>query len=47
MMGSPTRFCSPSASSPQVAEKEENSTFDTAQSIPEPPLVVEGRVSRQ
>ena len=30
---------------PQVAEKEENSTFETAQSIPEPPLVVEGGVS--
>jgi hypothetical protein len=30
---------------PQVAEKEENSTFETAQSLPEPPLVVEGGVS--
>ncbi len=29
----------------QVAEKEENSTFDTAQLLPEPPLVVEGGVS--
>ncbi len=30
---------------PQVAEKEENSTFESAQRIPEPPLVVEGGVS--
>ena len=30
---------------PQVAEKEENSTFETAQSIPDPPLVVEGQVA--
>ena len=30
---------------PQVAEKEENSTFETAQPIPEPPLVVEGQVA--
>ncbi len=29
----------------QVAEKEENSTFESAQPIPEPPLVVEGGVS--
>jgi hypothetical protein len=29
---------------PQVAEKEENSVFELAQQIPEPPLVVEGRV---
>ena len=30
---------------PQVPEKEENSTFETAQPIPEPPLVVEGSVA--
>ena len=30
---------------PQVAEKEDNSTFETAQAIPEPPLVVEGGVA--
>ncbi len=30
---------------PQVVEKEENSTFELAQAIPEPPLVVEGRVA--
>jgi hypothetical protein len=30
---------------PQVVEKEENSTFDLAQPIPEPPLVVEGKVA--
>ena len=30
---------------PQVDEKEDNSTFETAQSIPEPPLVVEGQVA--
>ena len=30
---------------PQVAEKEENSTFETAQAIPDPPLVVEGQVA--
>jgi hypothetical protein len=30
---------------PQVAEKEENSTFELAQPIPEPPLVVEGKVA--
>ncbi len=29
----------------QVAEKEENSTFELAQPIPEPPLIVEGGVS--
>ena len=30
---------------PQVVEKEDNSTFETAQSIPDPPLVVEGQVA--
>jgi hypothetical protein len=30
---------------PQVLEKEDNSTFDTAQKIPDPPLVVEGQVA--
>jgi hypothetical protein len=30
---------------PQVAEKEENSIFESAQSIPDPPLVVEGQVA--
>ena len=30
---------------PQVAEKEDNSTFETAQPIPDPPLVVEGQVA--
>jgi hypothetical protein len=30
---------------PQVVEKEENSTFELAQPIPEPPVVVEGRVA--
>ncbi len=30
---------------PQVAEKEDNSTFETAQKIPDPPLVVEGQVA--
>src|SRR5262249_40824857 len=30
---------------PQVAEKEENSPFELAQPIPDPPLVVEGRVA--
>src|SRR4029077_13212779 len=30
---------------PQVLEKEENSTFETAQKVPEPPLVVEGQVA--
>jgi hypothetical protein len=30
---------------PQVAEREENSTFELAQPIPEPPVVVEGRVA--
>ena len=30
---------------PQVDEKEENSTFELAQAIPEPPLVVEGKVA--
>ena len=30
---------------PQVVEKEENSTFELAQPIPEPPLVVEGKVA--
>ncbi len=30
---------------PQVAEKEDNSTFETAQAIPDPPLVVEGQVA--
>jgi hypothetical protein len=30
---------------PQIAEKEDNSTFETAQAIPEPPLVVEGQVA--
>ena len=30
---------------PQVAEKEENSTFEAAQAIPDPPLVIEGQVA--
>jgi hypothetical protein len=30
---------------PQIVEKEDNSTFETAQSIPDPPLVVEGQVA--
>ncbi|MFI5458180.1 MAG: hypothetical protein ACHRXM_22320 [Isosphaerales bacterium] len=30
---------------PQIAEKEDNSTFEVAQSIPDPPLVVEGQVA--
>ena len=30
---------------PQVLEKEDNSTFETAQKIPDPPLVVEGQVA--
>ena len=30
---------------PQVPEKEENSTFETAQKVPDPPLVVEGQVA--
>jgi hypothetical protein len=30
---------------PQVVEKEENSTFETAQAIPDPPLVIEGQVA--
>jgi hypothetical protein len=30
---------------PQVTEKEDNSTFETAQAIAEPPLVVEGQVA--
>ena len=30
---------------PQVEEKEENSTFETAQMIPDPPVVVEGQVA--
>ena len=30
---------------PQVVEREENSTFELAQPIPEPPVVVEGRVA--
>ncbi|APW62458.1 hypothetical protein [Paludisphaera borealis] len=30
---------------PQVAEKEENSTFETAQAVPAPPLVIEGRAA--
>ncbi|MHB1562324.1 MAG: hypothetical protein ACYC61_33195, partial [Isosphaeraceae bacterium] len=30
---------------PQVAEREENSTFEQAQSIPDPPLVVEGQAA--
>jgi hypothetical protein len=30
---------------PQVLEKEENSAFESAQAIPEPPVVVEGRVA--
>ena len=30
---------------PQVAEKEDNSTFETAQAIPDPPLVIEGQVA--
>ena len=30
---------------PQVVEKEDNSTFETAQKIPDPPLVVEGQVA--
>ncbi len=29
---------------PQIVEKEDNSTFETAQKIPDPPLVVEGQV---
>jgi len=30
---------------PQVVEKEDNSTFETAQQVPEPPLVIEGQVA--
>ena len=30
---------------PQVAEKEDNSSFETAQAIPDPPLVIEGQVA--
>jgi hypothetical protein len=30
---------------PQIVEKEDNSTFETAQVLPEPPLVVEGQVA--
>ncbi len=30
---------------PQIVEKEDNSTFETAQKIPDPPLVVEGQVA--
>jgi hypothetical protein len=30
---------------PQVVEKEDNSTFETAQEVPAPPLVVEGQVA--
>jgi len=30
---------------PQVVEKEDNSTFESAQPIPDPPLVVEGQVA--
>ncbi len=30
---------------PQVGEKEDNSTFETAQAIPDPPLVIEGQVA--
>ncbi len=30
---------------PQVTEKEENSTFEAAQPVPNPPLVVEGQVA--
>src|ERR1700678_278431 len=30
---------------PRVVEKEENSTFETAQAIPDPPLVIEGQVA--
>jgi hypothetical protein len=30
---------------PQVVEKEDNSTFETAQVIPDPPLVIEGQVA--
>ena len=30
---------------PQILEKEDNSTFETAQALPEPPLVVEGQVA--
>ena len=30
---------------PQIGEKEDNSTFETAQKIPDPPLVVEGQVA--
>jgi hypothetical protein len=30
---------------PQIVEKEDNSTFETAQTITEPPLVVEGQVA--
>ena len=30
---------------PQVTEKEDNSTFETAQQVPDPPLVIEGQVA--
>ena len=30
---------------PQVVEKEDNNTFETAQAIPDPPLVIEGQVA--
>ena len=30
---------------PQIAEKEDNSTFETAQKVPDPPLVMEGQVA--
>ncbi len=30
---------------PQIAEKEDNSAFEAAQALPEPPLVVEGQVA--
>jgi hypothetical protein len=30
---------------PQVAEKEDNSSFESAQAIPDPPLVIEGQVA--
>ncbi len=44
-MESPTRSCSWSGNCPRSLEKEDNSTFETAQAIPEPPLVVEGQVA--
>jgi hypothetical protein len=30
---------------PQIDEKEDNSTFETAQAVPDPPLVIEGQVA--